>query len=331
MTATDPGTVLAWVESPFQLLGALEAFASGRLGRRLDVLPRQDVGPLAVTVAELERLGLPAGVRVMTPGRAPHRYNGVLAVGDAFSGEVHRLLLQSAPRRLVLLDDGRSTKRVMDALVKPGVPLVRPHIQPTLARSLLAGLALARIKRMAAQGRVQVITALWLPEPVVAAAEAAGIRIAHHTFEWLRGLPGDALSGTETVVLGTSLVANNLIAAQPYLNWVTTIARGGPITYRPHRREDARTLTALAGCPGVVIETGQVPVEVSLRAMTARHRVFTLPTTAVSTLRLIAPTARIQEFAIPESWWQPSVPDVARRHLVPDPGEPEPSAFSPCS
>jgi len=334
VTVTDPGTVLAWVESPFQLLGALEAFASGRLGQRLVVLPRRNVGPLAVTVAELERLGLPAGVSVSAPGRAPHRYNGVLAVGDAFSGEVHRLLLQSSPQRLILLDDGRSTKRVMDALVKPGVPLVRPHIAPTLARSLLAGLALAKMKRMAAQGRLQVITALWLPEPVVAAAEAAGVRIAHHSFEWLRGLPGrpgDALPGTETVVLGTSLVANNLIAAGPYLDWVATIARRGPITYRPHRREDERTLAALAGGPGIVIETGQVPVEVSLRAMTSRHRVFTLPTTAVSTLRLIAPEARIQEFAIPESWWQPTVPEVARRHLVPDPGEPEPSAFSPCS
>jgi hypothetical protein len=309
----------------------MEAFSSGRLGQRLVVLPRRNVGPLAATVDELRQLGLPAGVTVLTPGRAPRRYSGVLAVGDAFSGEVHRLLLQSAPRTLILLDDGRSTKRVMDALVVPGVPLIRPHINPTLARSLLAGLALRKMKRLATQRRLQVITALWLSDQVLAAAQAAGIRVAQHSFEWLRALPGEAVPGTETVVLGTSLVANDLIAAEPYLDWVRSIAREGPITYRAHRREDSRTLGALAGEPGIVIETGQVPVEVSLRAMNERYRVLTLPTTAVSTLRLITPKATIQEFAVPESWWQPSVPDVARRHLVPDPGEPAPSEISPRS
>ena len=98
----------------------------------------------------------------------------------------------------------------------------------------------------------------------------------------------------------------------------------GPLTYRAHRREDLRTLGPLADCPGVVIETGQVPVEVSLRRMTARNRILTLPTTAVSTLRLITPEARIQEFAVPDCWWLPDVPMVARRHLVPDRGQPHP-------
>ena len=329
--AADPGSVLAWVESPFQLLGALEAYSSGRLGQRLFVLPRQNLAPLAATVAELRRLGLPAGVTVLPPGRAPRHYSGMLAVGDAFSGEVHRLLLQSSPRLLVLLDDGRSTRRVMDALVLPGVPLLRPHIVPSLPRSLLAGAALLRMKRMAHQGRLRVITALRLPPDVVAGAESAGIQIKHHTFDWLRGLPGDSVPNNETVVLGTSLVANDLIAAEPYLRWVHGIAQDGPLTYRAHRREDARTLEPLSRIPGVVIETGEVPVEVSLRGMTSRQRVLTLPTTAVSTLRLIAPTARIQEFAVPESWWLPDVPEAARRHLVPDPGEPEPIEISPRS
>jgi hypothetical protein len=74
----------------------------------------------------------------------------------------------------------------------------------------------------------------------------------------------------------------------------------------------------------VVIETGQVPVEVSLRGMTSRNRVLTLPTTAVSTLRMITPQARIQEFAVPDCWWLPHVPTVARRHLVPDRGQSDP-------
>jgi hypothetical protein len=320
--ATEKGAVLAWVESPFQLLGALEAHSSGVLGERLVVLPRQGVEPLATTITELQRLGLPPGVSLLPAGPAPHRHNGPLAIGDAFSGAVHRMLVQSSAPTLVLLDDGRSTRRVMDALVMPGVPLIRPHIVPSPPRALLAKVALAKLKRMAGQGRLRVVTALNLPDAVVEAATAAGIRVQKHDFSWLRGLPGDAVPGTDTVVLGTSLVANDLIAAQPYLDWVCGIAQEGPVTYRAHRREDERTLGPLSQCPGVVVETGQVPVEVSLRRMTNRNRILTLPTTAVSTLRMITPDARIQEFAVPDCWWLPDVPMVARRHLVPDQGQP---------
>jgi hypothetical protein len=324
----DPEGVLTWVESPFQLLGALEAYASGFLGERLVVLPRQGVGPLATTIDELRRLGLPAGVTILGPGRAPHRSSGrPLAVGDAFSGEVHRLLLPSSLSRVVLLDDGRSTRRVMDALVRPDVPLIRPHVTPSPPRALLARLALARLKRLARQGRLSVVTALDLPNAVIDAATANGIPIDHHDFGWLRSLPSEAVLGTATVVLGTSLVANDLITAEPYLDWVRTIGRTGPVTYRAHRREDARTLEPLSRCPDITVETGQVPVEVSLRGMNAQHRVITLPTTAVSTLRLIAPRTRIQEFAVPDSWWLPQVPAAARCHLVPDRGQPEPEAF----
>jgi hypothetical protein len=322
--AADPPTVLAWVESPFQLLGALEAFSSGLLGGRLVVLPRRGVEPLVDTVAELQRLGLPAGVTLLAPGPAPHRYHGMLAVGDAFSGEAHRLILQSSPRQVILLDDGRSTKRVMSALTEPGLALVRPHITPSLARSLLAAMALQKLKRLAGQHRLQVITALQLPESLLAAARERGIRVDRHTFEWLRGLPDDDIDdlegdgSTETVVLGTSLVANDLIVARPYLDWIRAVARTTSLSYRPHRREDARTLAEVARFPGVVVQPGQVPVELSLRAMTARHRVLTLPTTAASSLRLITPEARIQEFAVPDRWWLPDVPMAVRLHLVPE-------------
>jgi hypothetical protein len=325
----DKGAVLAWVESPFQFLGALEAHTAGALGERLVVLPRRGVEPLAITIAELRRLGLPPGVSLLPPGPALHRRSGPLAIGDAFSGAVHRMLMQSSPDDLVLLDDGRSTRRVMDALVMPGVPLIRPHISPSPPRALLARLALAKLKRMTGQNRLRVVTALDLPPAVIAAANRSGIPIRKHEFTWLRALPGDAAPATDTVVLGTSLVANHLITADPYLDWVRAIAREGPLTYRAHRREDQRTLGPLSRCPGVVIETGQVPVEVSLRRMTSRNRVLTLPTTAVSTLRLITPQARIQEFAVPDCWWLPHVPLAARRHLVPDRGQSNPIDLTP--
>ena len=312
---------LAWVESPFQLLGALEAHASGRLGGRLVVLPRQGVAPLAATVAAVSALGLPDGVELLPPGRVGgvHRRRlGTLALGDAFSGEVHKLLLTSRPRDVVLLDDGRSTRRVMDALVFPDVPLVRPHISPSPPRALLARAALLRLTRLARAHRLTVITALRLPPAVLTAAELIGVRVLHHSFSWLRAVPGPDTPTTDTVVLGTSLVANDLIAAAPYLDWVRALAAEEPITYRAHRREDERTLAPLRANPNVTVETGSVPVEVSLRGMTARNRVLTLPTTAVSSMRLITPEAQIQEFAVPDSWWLPHVPRVARLHLVPD-------------
>jgi hypothetical protein len=328
LTPVEPEAVLAWVESPFQLLGALEAHAGGHLGRELAVLPRAGSTAQAATVTELERLGLPSGAGILAPDEGPRPYSGVLAAGDVFSGKVQRLLVQRAPARVVLLDDGRATRRVMDALSGSGVPLIRPHVVASPPRAILAKLALMRLKRMAAQGRLRVVTALPLPDSVVAAAELAGVRVQKHSFSWLRALPGGGAPRHNTVVLGSSMVANDLIAAQPYLDWVRDIARSGPVSYRAHRREDERTLAPLRAMAGVDVESGEVPVELSLRGMTDRQHVLTLPTTAVSTLRLITPQAHIQEFAVPATWWQPSVPPVARMHLVPDDEKYDPQAYS---
>jgi hypothetical protein len=316
--AAADSTTVGWVESPFQLLGAVEAQTSGALGRNLVVLPRQGVDPLARTVEELRRLGLPRGVTVANPSRVPRRVAGTLAIGDAFSGEVHRMLVHGLPDRLVLVDDGRSTRRAMEALVTPHIPLIRPHVTASRARTLLARLALARLRRLARSGRMRVVTALDLPPDVLEAARNLGIDVRRHEFEWLRSLQATQVPGSETVVLGTSLVANNLVKAQPYVEWVQAIARESPVTYWAHRREDARTLEPLGATPGIEITAGQIPVELSLRGVTS-HRLITLPTTAATTLRLLVPGVDIHEYPVPESWWQPGVPAAARMHLVPDP------------
>jgi len=315
--AADSSTV-GWVESPFQLLGAVEAQTSGALSRHLVVLPRAGVEPLSRTVDELRRLGLPRGVTVSNPSRVPRRVAGTLAIGDAFSGEVHRMLVHGLPDRLVLVDDGRSTRRAMEALVNPHIPLIRPHVAASRARALLARAALARLRRLARSGRMRVVTALDLPQPVLDAARNLGIDVRRHEFEWLRSLPVTDVPGSETVVLGTSLVANNLVKARPYVEWVQAVSRESPVTYWAHRREDARTLEPLGATPGIEIATGEIPVELSLRGVTS-HRLITLPTTAATTLRMLVPGINIHEYAVPESWWQPGVPVAARMHLVPDP------------
>lgn len=320
--AAGTGTAYAWVESPFQLLGALEAHAAGGLGERLVVLPRKGVEPLVTAVAEVTRLGLPEGASVRLPAGAPRRGGGFLAVGDAFSGAVQRLLVQSPPRYLVLLDDGRSTRRVMAALLEDDVPLVRPHVRETAHRMVLARMAKRRLRRMIERGRVRVVTALPLPDRVMAAATEAGLPVEQNDFTWLRSLPGGEVSTDEkrreTIVLGTSMVANRLIKAQPYLAWVRSLADQGPVVYRAHRRENGSTMSPLTNYPGITMIQGRIPVEISLRGMTERHTVVTLPSTAVSSLRLIAPAADIQEFAVPDDWWLPNVPEAARQQLSPD-------------
>jgi hypothetical protein len=255
---------------------------------------------------------------VSNPSRVPRRVAGTLAIGDAFSGEVHRMLVHGLPDRLVLVDDGRSTRRAMEALVNPHIPLIRPHVAASRARALLARAALARLRRLARTGRMRVVTALDLPQEVLDAARNLGIDVRRHEFEWLRSLPVSNVPGSETVVLGTSLVANNLVKATPYVEWVQAIAREAPVTYWAHRREDGRTLDPLGRTPGIEIATGEIPVELSLRGVTS-HRLITLPTTAATTLRMLVPGVNIHEYAVPESWWQPGVPAAARMHLVPDP------------
>jgi hypothetical protein len=317
-SAVSEHSALGWVESPFQLLGAIEAHTCGALGSDLVVLPRLGVEPLARTVEELRCLGLPPGATVSNPSRVPRRVAGTLAIGDAFSGEVHRLLVHGLPDEVVLVDDGRSTKRAMEALVTRGIPLVRPHVAPSRARSVLAWAALRRLRRLAKTGRLRVVTAMDLPSDTLQSAQALGIDVRRHDFSWLRRLPVHNLPAYETIILGTSLVANGLIKAAPYVEWVRTIARDTPLSYLAHRREDARTLEPLSRIPGIEIVGGDIPVELSLRGITT-HQLITLPTTAATTLRMLVPGIRVHEFAVPESWWLPTVPPAARQHLVPDP------------
>jgi len=165
---------------------------------------------------------------------------------------------------------------------------------------------------------------------VLDAARNLGIDVRRHEFEWLRSLPVTSVPGSETVVLGTSLVANNLVKAAPYVEWVQAIAREASVTYWAHRREDARTLGPLGRTPGIEITAGEIPVELSLRGVTS-HRLITLPTTAATTLRMLVPGVDIHEYPVPESWWQPGVPAAARMHLVPDPDHQPSFAVPPLS
>src|SRR3954454_22835975 len=95
---------LAWVESPLQLLSAIEARHAGILGP-VDLVARTGSEPLRVTVEELRRLGLPEGTTIRFGGRAMAA-RGTWAVGDAFSGQVQGRIATGRPKQVVLGGEG---------------------------------------------------------------------------------------------------------------------------------------------------------------------------------------------------------------------------------
>ena len=251
--AADSSTV-GWVESPFQLLGAVEAQTSGALGRHLVVLPRAGGG---AAVADGRRAAA-AGAAARCHGVEPEP---CAAPGRRHPGDRRRVLRRGAP------DAGARPagpprargRRPLDAPRHGGAGQPAHPADPA-ARGRLAGAGAARPGRAgaAAAAGAHRPDARWSPpstcrERVLDAARNLGIDVRRHEFEWLRSLPVTQVPGSETVVLGTSLVANNLVKAAPYVEWVQAIAREAPVTYWAHRREDARTLGPLGRTPGIEI------------------------------------------------------------------------------
>ncbi|NUS01176.1 MAG: hypothetical protein HOV97_01300, partial [Nonomuraea sp.] len=119
----------AWVESPLQMLCAVEAHHAGLLGPGTVVVPRAGLRPLRATRKELRRLDLPDGLTLAEPReRMPRR---VQAVGDAFSGKVQVRWLASAPGHVVVVDDGLATLRLLELLAGgPFRPLLRARATP---------------------------------------------------------------------------------------------------------------------------------------------------------------------------------------------------------
>ncbi|MCD0451163.1 hypothetical protein LO762_18445 [Actinocorallia sp. API 0066] len=310
-------TELAWVESPLQLLSVLEARYAGVLGPAA-VRVRDGSAALAATAAEATRLGLPPGVELVAARRAAVGRTG-WALGDAFSGQAQTALLRSpAPRRLLLVDDGLATLHLLGLLCGPWrQPLVRARAQAGLPRRALGAVAGARLRALAADGRVTVFTGLPVPSAVMARAHRVGISVVRHDFPWLRSLPADPPPDERLVVLGTSLVANGLIDREAYVRWLRARASEEPFVYHPHRRESADVLDLLRADPRVRVRESGLPVELSLRGLTSWHRVVSLPSTALSSLRVLlgGDGPVIEGVTVPSGWWTDRADASLRTHL----------------
>ncbi|GAA3760298.1 hypothetical protein HDA32_004819 [Spinactinospora alkalitolerans] len=317
----DLTAATAWVETPLQLLSVLEAHSTGRFAKRCHAIPRSGSAALEATVAEIKRLGLPADLTVLPARDEPRDARtdaGLWFIGDAFSGKVQRALLRDRRRRYVVVDDGLATLHLLRLLVKPvAAPLVRARVRAGVSRKTL-GLATAlRLRAAARAGRLAVFTVIPLPDDLAEQARRAGISIVNHDFTWLRAQPDSSAPEERRVVLGAAMVNDGLIRADRYLEWVGAHAAKEPVLYYPHRREDASTLEPLSRVPGVRIAGHGLPAEVGLRGLTAGHRVVSLPSTAVTSLRVLLGTrgVRIDAAGVPEDWWTAEAAPSLRAHL----------------
>jgi hypothetical protein len=301
-------TTCAWVESPLQALSAIEAHAAGRLGRLTMVTPRPGVTSLDPTLAHLRALRLPDGLSIGSPGearRAGRPADGrTWVVGDGFSGQVQKELALDGSGEIVVVDDGRATLHLLALLVEGG-PLLRARTEAGPARRLLGRVAGQRLRRAAREQRLTVVTAYDIDPDVRERLEAMGARLRRHRFEWLRQQALPAAPEQQTVVLGSAMVDDGLVHAEPYLDWVLSRAAAGPVAYYPHRREGAGTLRRLRGAAGVRVLAPTVPVELSLHSLTSAHCVVSLPSTTATTLSavLTGRGTRLVVDPVLEHWW----------------------------
>ncbi|WP_052424249.1 hypothetical protein [Nonomuraea candida] len=304
----------AWVESPLQMLCAVEAHHAGLLGPETVVVPRAGLRPLKATRRELRSLGLPGGLELAEPReRMPRR---VQAVGDAFSGKVQLRWLVSSPGRIVIVDDGLATLRLLELLAGgPRKPLLRARARPTRLRAAL-GLAAALRLRLS---KVSVFTALTVDDKLEQAVREAGVHLVRHDFAWLRSQPPSAQGPAErTVVLGTSLVRNGLVHRDHYLRWLTELAAREPLAYYPHRREDPVDVALIRERPGITVHDVGVPAELTLRGLESGQRVLSLPSTAITSLRvLLTPRGvAVEPVDVPDDWWTSRAAPALRSHLT---------------
>ncbi|WP_119728641.1 hypothetical protein [Thermomonospora amylolytica] len=309
-----------WAESPLQLLSAVEAHRAGLCGPCTEARLRAGAPSLETTAAEIERLGVPAGLRMAGSAPRPVRpaEGGVWVIGDAFSGAVQRGLVAPGRCRLVIVDDGLATIHLLELLTasRPKA-LVRARARPGPARRALGLAAWGRLRAAASAGRLTVCTALPISAELRDAVRGLGAAVHVHDFPWLRGRPAAEAPPQRLVVLGSSLVRNGLVHRDRYLAWVRSLAAAEPLQYRPHRRESPDVLDELRADPRIsVVETG-VPVEISLRGLTAEHRVVSLPSTALTSLRLMLRSTgtRIEGVPVPPDWWTDAADPGLRDHL----------------
>lgn len=316
------GSARVWVESPLQMLSAIEAHGAGLLGRRTVIHPRSGTAGMGATMRALMDQA-PLGVRfaeaALTVPALRRKDTNRWVCGDAFSGRIQRELLGPlGADEVVVIDDGLATIKLLAALASDRpTPLLRPRTRATPPRTALGLAAWYRLRRLAARGRLMACTALPIPAGIERRFRAIGGHLEHHGFEWLATQPVPESFHEPSIVVGSAMVSDGLIHAEPYVDWITGITEDGPLSYFPHRREQPEFLRRLAGHPLIHVQENTVPVEMRLRGLRRGQTVQALPSTVLPSLRLLlGPNeVRVHGQHVPEHWWTDAATPALRAHL----------------
>lgn len=279
-------SVIAWAESPLQLVGVAEWAAAhgirvplaGRLTPQMSETADELIARGARFGACEPYLGIPWNLLAR---------NRHWLVGDGFSGQFRLAASVLRPKRITFLDDGANTLAFADALT--GIrPYARPGVQERGLTTRVVPFALEQILGRARSGQVELYTAFDLGAARSLALSELGARVDHHRFEWTRqtARPFTTTTGGR-VLLGSARPVDGRMPLAEYLEWVRLEASVADVTYLPHRRETTAQLSAVAALPGVHVVTPKLPAELVLAGATERLELITLPSSTTTTVPLV--------------------------------------------
>lgn len=276
-------SVLAWVESPLQLVGAAEWAAAH--DRAVPVAGRLTT-QMSETADELLARGALFGITdpyLGIPWKLLSQHDHWL-VGDGFSGQFRLAVSILRPRSLTFLDDGANTIAFARALVGEAL-YARPGVDEGRLTRTAAPFALERTLRIAAARRATLFTAFDVD--VRDALTRRGVRIKNHRFEWTRATARPSADLGPRVLMGSARPVDGRMAPADYLAWVAAVAASGAVTYLPHRREPEAQLQAVRAIPGVSRSAVRLPAELVLAGAPGPLDIFTLPSSTATTLPLV--------------------------------------------
>lgn len=277
--------VLAWVESPLQLVGAAEwadahgttVPVAGRLTPQMSATA-DELLARGARFGDLEPyLGIPFSLLAR---------HGHWLVGDGFSGQFRAAASLLRPHRITFLDDGAQTIAYADALLERR-PYARPGVIERGLTTRIAPLARATVLHRAAQGRADLFTAFDLGAERADALADRGFGIRRHSFEWTRRTAPAVADLGGRVILGSAQPVDGRLSLAAYLDWVRDAAAAAPATYLPHRREPAAQLAAVAAIRGITVRRTDLPVELVLAGAIGPLEIRTLASSTTTTLPLV--------------------------------------------